>query len=70
MNNFIKRNKEFIIATVIIIVIVIALCIKFGIEFNQERKISNKNENEQINDIEDIVADEGNYILKNGKLLL
>lgn len=36
MKNFVKRNKEFIIAAVIIIVIVIGLCTKFVTEIKQE----------------------------------
>lgn len=70
MKNFVKRNKEFIIAAVIIIVIVIGLCTKFVTEIKQERKISNKNDIDQMNIVNDIVADEGNYILKNGKLFI
>lgn len=65
MNQFVKKNKEFLITFILIIIVVMIVLGKFFIEFNKERKTIKKDEITQPE-----VAEEGNYILKNGKLYI
>mgnify|MGYP006916216520 CR=1 FL=1 len=66
MRNFVVKNKEITIAIAIIIVVAIAIFINYWREFNKERTIFNEKEITQL----DKVAEEGSYILKNGKLYI
>lgn len=66
MRDFIVKNKEITISIAIIIVVVIATFIIYWREFNKERTILSKEEITQL----DKIAEEGSYILKNGKLYI